>query len=100
MKCVETLAAQERCDCWNVPGDTPAMVALKQNKKDIVKILLTNNRVDLELKDKNGDGLITIAHKTGDLDLVKMIDDRNGRDVTEMKRKRQEITELRNVKKK
>ena len=35
VKCVETLAAQERCDFWNVPnsdGDTPLMMALKKNK--------------------------------------------------------------------
>ena len=47
VKCVETLAAQEECDSWNVPnqaGDTPAIVAFKDKKKDILKILPTNNR--------------------------------------------------------
>ena len=31
VKCVETLAAQEKCQCWNVPdsdGDTPVLMAL------------------------------------------------------------------------
>ena len=35
VKCVETLAAQERCDCWNVPdryGDFPIIDAVKDGK--------------------------------------------------------------------
>ena len=46
---VETLANQEKFDCWNVPdknGDTPVMMALKSGKTDIVKILVRCPRVD------------------------------------------------------
>ena len=38
--CVENLAAQERCNCWNVPysdEDTPIMWALREDKTDIVE---------------------------------------------------------------
>ena len=48
VKCVETLAAQERCECWNVPdsdGDTPIRRALKEGKTELVKILLRCPRV-------------------------------------------------------
>ena len=34
LECVKPLAAQERCDCWNVPdedGNTPTMKATKQS---------------------------------------------------------------------
>ena len=61
VKCVETLAAQERCDCWNVPnrdGDTPIMLALKEGKTKIVKILLRCPRVDLNCRDKEGWSLV------------------------------------------
>ena len=52
VKCVETLAAQEKFDCWNVPdsdGDTPIMWALKWNKMETVQILLRCPRVDLDI---------------------------------------------------
>ena len=54
VKCVETLVAQERCDCWNVPnihGDTPIMKAIKENKVNIFKILTKCERVDLNQKE-------------------------------------------------
>ena len=41
------------------------MVAIKENKKEILEILLKNDRVNFEVKDLNGDGLLTIAHKAG-----------------------------------
>jgi len=56
VKCVETLAAQESCDCWNVPdsnGDTPIMLALNEGKTEIVKILLRCPRVNLDVVDRN-----------------------------------------------
>ena len=58
MKCLETLAAQEECDCWNVPiaynGETPIMWALKLGKTEIVELLLRCPRVDLTSRDKEG----------------------------------------------
>ena len=60
-KCVETLAAQERFDCWNIPdsdGNTPIMKALKANQKETVKILLRCPRVDLRCRDREGWSLI------------------------------------------
>ena len=61
LKCVETLSAQERCDCWNVPdmkGNTPIMEALKDGKTEIVEILLSCPRVDLNCRDKEGWSLL------------------------------------------
>ena len=61
VRCVETLAAQERCDCWNVPdmwGITPIMWALKEGKTEIVEILLRCSRVDLSCRDKEGWSLV------------------------------------------
>ena len=52
VKSVETLAAQEKCQCWNVPdsdGDTPVFKALKTNKMEILEILLKSPSVDLNL---------------------------------------------------
>ena len=46
---VETLANQEKFNCWNFPdenGDTPVMMALKSGETDIVKILVGCPRVD------------------------------------------------------
>ena len=57
VKCVETLAAQETFDCWNVPdkkGNTPIMMALYMNKTNIVEILLRCPRVDLSSMDEEG----------------------------------------------
>jgi len=56
VKCVETLAALERCDSWNFPdrdGDTPIMKALNERKTEIVKILLRCPRVNLDVVDRN-----------------------------------------------
>ena len=61
MKSVETLAAQEKCKCWNVPdsdGDTPVLEALKTNKMDILQILLKCPRVDLSCRDAEGWSLV------------------------------------------
>ena len=61
MKCVETLAAQERCDCWNVHDrswNTPIMKALKTDQTEIVKILLRCPRVDPSCRDKEGWSLV------------------------------------------
>ena len=76
VKCVEILAAQEKCECWNVPnsdGDTPVLMALKTNKMDVLQILLKCPQVDLNLKDKNGDSLIIVALKTDKMDVVKLL---------------------------
>ena len=73
MKCVETLSAQENCDCWNVPdvrGDTPIMKAIKEKKVNIFQILSKCDRVDLNQKDKEGNDLITIARNSGNVDMV------------------------------
>ena len=37
LKCLESLAAQESFDCWNVPdrrGDTPIMMAVKEGSTE------------------------------------------------------------------
>jgi len=96
-RCVETLAALESFDCWNVPfagnlrsnnncncnrcamgrsiskGNTPIMLALRTDKVEILKILLRCPRVDLSLRDKEGWSLVFRAIQTRKIDLVKMI---------------------------
>ena len=70
VKCVETLAAQERFDCWNVPdkeGVTPIMMALKEGKTEIVDIILSCPRVDLSCKDRDGWSLLFRAFQMNDL---------------------------------
>ena len=65
VKCLETLAAQEKCKCWNVPdsvGDTPIMKALKlSSKTERVEILLRCPRVDLNCRDREGWSLVFTA---------------------------------------
>ena len=54
MKYVKTLASLESFDCWNVPdrdGNTPVILALKDNKTEVVEILLRCPRVDLDVID-------------------------------------------------
>ena len=61
VKCVETLAAQDRCDCWNIvdrDGDTPIMSAIKDDKIEVIEILLSCPRVDLSCRDKEGWSLV------------------------------------------
>ena len=79
-----------------MPNDS--RVAIKENKKNILEILLKNERVDFEVKDKNGDFLITIAYKTGNIEMVKLLEENRGRVAQDLKKKRQEVVELRNVK--
>ena len=59
----------------------PVIVTIKgKKKKNILEILLTHDRVNFEFKDKNVDGLslvFTLAHRTGNMDLVKMLEERN-----------------------
>ena len=70
VKGVETLAAEERCECWNDPdsdGDTPIMRALKYDKTEIVETLLECPRVDLSCRDKEGWSLVFRAMETSNL---------------------------------
>ena len=65
--CVKTLAAEERCNCWNVPGsygDTPIMSVVKKGRTDLLEILLNCPRVDLSCKDRAGWSLISRAIQT------------------------------------
>jgi len=76
VKCVETLAAQERCDSWNVPdkwGVTPIMLALNRRETELVEILLRCPRVDLNCRDREGWSLVFRAIQRNKLDVVKMI---------------------------
>ena len=67
---VETLAAQESFDCWNVPdryGDTPIMKALKNGRTELVEILLRCPRVDLSCRDREGWSLVFRAIQNNSL---------------------------------
>ena len=60
-KHVETLATEEKCQCWNLAaddGDTPIMLALKDRKTEIVEILIRCPRVDLSCRDEEGWSLV------------------------------------------
>ena len=57
-RCVEILAEEEKCDCWNIPdhsGDTPLMAAIRRNSVNILMILLNCPRVDPNIPDQQGD---------------------------------------------
>ena len=52
VKCVETLAAQESFDCWNIldkPRFLPIRMVLGEDQREIVKILLRCPRVNLDV---------------------------------------------------
>ena len=63
VKCVELLSKDPRVN-WNIrntDGDTPVMVALKNQEKEMVKILLKTPGVDLSdvTKSKEGQAILT-----------------------------------------
>ena len=67
IRCVEVLSQDSRVD-WNVRdyyGDTPIMTALKHKKKEIVEILSENPHVDLNMVDREGKHVETIARENG-----------------------------------
>ena len=60
-RCVESLAGRPDCLCWSVldeNGDTPAMAALKDDKREIVEILVRCPRVDLSCRNSEGWSLL------------------------------------------
>ena len=67
LKCLEILASQKNCSGWIAPdknGDTPVMMALKTNKIEIVKYLITLPVVRPVLaysRDRAGWSLLSIA---------------------------------------
>ena len=76
VRCVETLSAQEACNCWNVldeDGDTPIMIAANDDNIDLVKILARCPRVDLNLADSDGKTLIERAVRKNDVTLVETL---------------------------
>ena len=73
---VETLAAQERCDCWNVPdrwGETPIMLAARKDAIKIVEILLRCPRVDLNCRNMIGETPIMWAMSEGKTEIVEIL---------------------------
>ena len=61
VKYVETLAAEEMFHSWNIPdidGDTPIMMALKEDKINIFEVLLRCLRVDLSYRNQEGWSLV------------------------------------------
>ena len=73
LKCLEILAAQKNCSGWSVAdknGDLPVMMALKTNKIEIVKYLITLPRVQAALaltRDREGWSLLSRAISTKQL---------------------------------
>ena len=77
VKCVETLAALETFDCWNVPnrdGETPMMIAIMESKTEILEILLRCPRVDPDV-DINpiGETAARLATMQGETECVRML---------------------------
>lgn len=53
-RCVELLAEKENYNGWNIPdvtGDTPLMLAIKWEMKEILQVLLNCPRVDADWMD-------------------------------------------------
>lgn len=76
VKCVETLAAQERCDCWNVPdsdGDTPIMMAVKHDMTDMVTVLANCPRVNLDVVDRDLKHLEDIARERNMTEILDLL---------------------------
>ena len=63
LQCVQLLSRDERVDIniKNKDGETPVMLAMKEGKTEMVKILLDNPRVDLDTVDGQGRFLENIA---------------------------------------
>ena len=67
ISCVEVLSQDSRVD-WNVRdyyGNTPLMHAIKHKQKEIVKILSENPLVDLNMVDREGKYMESIARENG-----------------------------------
>ena len=63
LRCVELLSKDRRVR-WNInnlAGDTPVMFCLKNNKMEMVRVLLNSPRVDLNTRDRQGKYLENIA---------------------------------------
>ena len=72
-RCVESLAGEERFDCWNVPdseGNTPVMIAVESERWAMIAILLECPRVDLDVVNADGDHLEEITIRTFNEDLL------------------------------
>ena len=70
VKYVETLAAEEIFQSWNIPdidGDTPIMMALKEDKINIFEVLLRCLRVDLSYRNQEGWSLVFRAIQSNKL---------------------------------
>ena len=62
-RCVELLSGDRRVD-WNIKdsdGDTPVMYCLKNNKMEMARCLINTPAVDLDIADRDGKYLETIA---------------------------------------
>ena len=80
VRCVEILAEQENCDCWNIPdicGVTPLMLALAIDsivrKKDILQVLLNCPRVDPNHKDQHGNSPLMVAIKRKETAMARLL---------------------------
>ena len=79
LQCVETLALEERCACWQVPdklGRTPVQEAIEGGKVDILRILARCPRVDFsyrDIRDNRGQTLAELAIRTRNLSLLETL---------------------------
>merc|ERR1712150_433429 len=75
VRCVELLAEKENYDGWNIPhidGETPLMLAVRQNRKNILKVLLNCPRVDPNMEDQFGNSPVMMAIKEKKSVMAKM----------------------------
>ena len=66
LRCIEILAKEENYESWNIPdryGYTPLTAAIRDEKFEILKLLLNCPRVDLNQKDSKGNSPVMHAIK-------------------------------------
>ena len=72
---------------WNEKddnGDTPVMIAFKNKKYDVVKILINVVNVDTDIRNNEGNTLEDLARQEGTTDILELLSSRTDRRVKEL----------------
>ena len=75
LKCLEAIEKTEKID-WNernIIGNTPIMTAIRNNKTEVVKFLLSHPKVDKSLKDSQGQTLLFLAKQKNNEELMELL---------------------------
>ena len=71
---MEAIEKTEKID-WNernIIGNTPIMTAIRNNKTEVVKFLLSHPKVDKSLRDSQGQTLLSMAKHKNDEEMLKL----------------------------